>query len=310
VKLLQRFLYVVVALGLAGAYGVVGVFEVAPDEEAAVLRLGRYTRTLGPGLHWHAPLVERVEKRVVTVTRREEFGYRTTDPGPPPKYQDVPEEQQALTGDENLVNIQFVLQYRVRDLSDFLFRVDTPEIVVRDVAEAAMREVVSRRPIDDALIKRRKLVAREAQERIQETLDRYGIGVEVQSVQLQDVEPPDAVKDAFAEVTSAEQDRERLILEARGYAAEVVPRARGGAQEVLNQAKAYRDVRVLRSRGEASRFEQLLAEYRKAPDVTRERLYLETVEKVLPRVEIVIIEGTTGENVLPHLPLGQRRGQP
>ena len=309
-KLLQRLVYVVVTLGLVAVYAIGGIFEVAPDEEAVVLRLGRYMRTVGPGLHWHALGLERLEKRVVTVTQREEFGYRTVDPGPPPKYEDVLEEQRTLTGDENLVNIQFVLQYRILDLSDFLFRVATPEVVIRDVAEASVREIVARRPVDDALTKSRALVAREAEERIQETLDRYGVGVTVQSVQLQDVEPPDQVKAAFAEVNSAEQDRERLILEARGYAAEVVPRARGEAEEVLNQARGYRESRVLRARGEASRFTQLLEEYRKAPEVTRERLYLETIEEVLPRVEIVIIEGTPGENVLPYLPLGQRRGQP
>jgi membrane protease subunit HflK len=310
VKLLKRLLYVVVALGLVAAYLVGGVFEVAPDEEAAVLRLGRYVRTLGPGLHWRALVLEKIEKRVVTVTQREEFGYRTVDPGPPPKYEDVLEEQRTLTGDENLVNIQFVLQYRILDLSEFLFRVATPEVVIRDVAEASVREIVARRPVDDALTKSRALVALEAQERIQETLDRYGVGVKVQSVQLQDVEPPDQVKAAFAEVNSADQDRERLILEARGYAAEVVPRARGEAEEVLNQARGYRESRVLRSRGEASRFTQLLEEYRKAPEVTRERLYLETLEEVLPRVEIVIIEGAPGESVLPYLPLGRRRGLP
>jgi membrane protease subunit HflK len=287
VKLLKRLLYVVVALGLVAAYLVGGVFEVAPDEEAAVLRLGRYVRTLGPGLHWRALVLEKIEKRVVTVTQREEFGYRTVDPGPPPKYEDVLEEQRTLT-----------------------VRVATPKVVIRDVAEASVREIVARRPVDDALTKSRALVALEAQERIQETLDRYGVGVKVQSVQLQDVEPPDQVKAAFAEVNSADQDRERLILEARGYAAEVVPRARGEAEEVLNQARGYRESRVLRSRGEASRFTQLLEEYRKAPEVTRERLYLETLEEVLPRVEIVIIEGAPGESVLPYLPLGRRRGLP
>jgi membrane protease subunit HflK len=305
VKLLRRLLYVVVLLGLVGLYAVVGIFEVAPDEEAAVLRLGRYARTVGPGLHWHALGLERVEKRGVTVTRREEYGYRTVDPGPPPKYEELVDEQSTLTGDENIVNVQFVLQYRILSLRDFLFRVDNPEVVIRDVGEAALREVVSRRPVDDALTKKRAEVALETQERAQAILDRYGVGVKVQSVQLQDVEPPEAVKAAFAEVTSAEQDRERLILEARGYAAEVIPSARGQAEEALNQARGYRDARVLRSRGEASRFSQLLLEYRKAPEVTRERLYLETIEEVFPRVEIVIIEGATGENVLPYLPLGR-----
>jgi membrane protease subunit HflK len=185
--------------------------------------------------------------------------------------------------------------------------VDAPDLVIRDVAQAALREVVSRRPIADSLTQKRAEVAVAARDRIQEVLDSYAAGIKVQSVQLQDVEPPEAVADAFADVTSAEQDRERLILEARGYAAEVVPRARGEAEELLNQAKGYRDSRVLRASGEAERFSALLEEYRKAPAVTRERLYLETLEQVLPGVHMVIIEEGSGENVLPYLPLDRRR---
>jgi membrane protease subunit HflK len=310
VKLLRRSLYLLVALGLAIAYVAFGWVEIQPDEEAAVLRLGRFVRTVGPGLHWHARGLEAVERRVVTVTRREEFGYRTTDPGPPPQYEDVPEERRALTSDANLVSVQFVLQYRIRDLAAYLFNVDAPDLVIRDVAQAALREVVSRRPIADSLTQKRAEVAVAARDRIQEVLDSYAAGIKVQSVQLQDVEPPEAVADAFADVTSAEQDRERLILEARGYAAEVVPRARGEAEELLNQAKGYRDSRVLRASGEAERFSALLEEYRKAPAVTRERLYLETLEQVLPGVHMVIIEEGSGENVLPYLPLDRRgRGE-
>ncbi|MFQ5697332.1 MAG: FtsH protease activity modulator HflK [Myxococcota bacterium] len=307
-KLARRIVVALTVLGAAGVYTALGYYRVSPDEQAVVLRLGRYARTVSEGIHWHAPGLERVEKRVVTITQRTEFGYRTLDAGPPPRYEEIPDEQQALTGDENLVSIQFVVQYRIRDLADYLFGTREPEVAVRDAAASVLREVVARHSIDDILTEGKGAVAHDVKTRLQGLLDEYGTGVEIQSLQLQDVVPPAPVKDAFAAVNSAEQDRERLILEARGYAAEVVPKARGEAAEILNQARAYGESRVLRASGEAARFRALLAEYQRAPNVTRERLYLETIEKVLPKVDLVILdERSSGEGVLPYLPLGRGR---
>lgn len=306
-KLARRFLVFLVVIGLAAAYAVVGLFDVAPDEQAVVLRMGSYARTLGPGqFHWHALLLERVEKRRVTTTIREEFGYRTISSGPPPEYEDRPDEKRMLTGDLNLVDVEFVLQYRIDDLRSYLFKVESVPATIRDAAQAVVRESVATRPIDDVLTEAKGPIQLEAKERIQDLLDAYGAGVRILTVRLQEVEPPEPVKDAFADVTSAEQDRERLILEARGYADAVLPRARGEAQEMLNQASAHKQRRVLTARGEADRFTALLTEYKKAPNVTRERLYLETLERILPTMEKVIIEEDRGDRVLPYLPLGKR----
>lgn len=306
-KVLRRLLLLLVLIGLAGgAYGWVGLFQIEPDEQALVLFLGRYVRTVEPGLRWHARGLERVEKRRVTVTLEEEFGYRTLSPGPPPEYEDHPEEKRMLTGDANLVDVEFVIQYRITHLADYLFRMKDVPAVIRDGSQAVMREVVAKSPIDDVLTAVKGPIQDEARERIQELLDGYGAGVRIQSVQLQDVEPPDKVQAAFADVASAEQDRESLILEAQGYADQVVPRARGKAQEFLNQAQAYRETRVLIARGEAQRFEALLTEYKRAPKVTRERLYLETLEAILPRMDKVIIEEGHAEKVLPYLPVGRK----
>ena len=310
-KFLVRLGFALLLSGiLGGVYLWAGLIQVEPDEQAVVLLLGGYARTMEPGLRWHARGLERVHKRRVTATQELEFGYRTKAPGPPPEYEDRPEEKRMLTGDANLANVEFVVQYRIINLANYLFRVKDVPDVIRDVSQAAMREVVAKSPIDDVLTAVKGPIEDEARARIQQLLDGYGAGVRIQSVQLQDVEPPAPVQAAFADVASAEQDRETLILEARGYADQVVPRARGEAQELLNQAQAYRETRVLVSRGEAKRFEAILAEYKRAPEVTRERLYLETLESILPRMDKVIIEEGHSDKVLPYLPIGRKgRGQ-
>ncbi len=294
---------------LAGAYGYFGLFMVAPDEQSVVLQLGRYVRGVGPGLHWHAPLVERYETYKVVVLR-EEFGFRTVSAEPPQQYEERPEERRMLTSDQNLVDVQFVVQYRIENLRDYVFNVRDPREVVRDVAQASIREVVGRHPVQDALTERKGTIEEEARERMRELLRRYGAGIEVQSVQLQDVEVPDPVKEAFRDVISAEQDRGRLILEAQVYSEQIVPRARGEAEATVNEATGYRDGQMLRAQGEAARFEALLVEYRKAPAVTRERLYIESLEAVLPRMDKVIVEEGLGGQILPYLPIGGRRGTP
>jgi membrane protease subunit HflK len=305
-RLLLPFALALAALG----YASIGWFQVAPDEGGVVLRLGRLSRSVGPGLHWHASGLERVETRAVTATLQEEFGYRTLDAGPPPRYEHRPDEKVMLSGDANLVGVEFVLQYRIADLAGYLFRVADPPAVLRDVALASMREVVGQRPIDDVLEQTKGPIEAEARVRIQAALDAVGIGIEVVGVRLQDVDPPEDVKDAFADVAGAAQDRERAVLDAQGYAESVVPRARGEASEKTNEARSYRERRVLAAQGEADRFRALLAEYQKAPAVTRERLYLETLEAILPGMEKVIIEGSQSDRVLPYLPLGRRGERP
>ena len=273
-KFARRFVYALVLLGAAGIYMAFGYFQVEPDEEVVVLQLGRYSRTLGKGPH-----------------------------------EDRPEERMMLTGDTNLVDVQFVVRYRISKLSDYLFNVSDPEGVIRDAAQAAIREVVAQRPIDEVLTEARTAISLETGDTLQAILDGYGLGVRILEIQLQEVEPPDTVKEAFRDVASAQQDRERAVLEAQGYRDQVVPRARGAKEAAINEAKGYRERRILQAQGEAERFSALLAEYRKAPGVTRERLYLETLERILPGMDKVIIEGGTGDNVLPYLPLGRKGGR-
>lgn len=304
-----RVLPVLVLLAAIAVWAATGFYDVAPDEQAVVLRLGRYQRTVDPGRFlWHAQGLESVFKQRVTTTLREEFGYRTKSLGPPPEIEEHPEEKAMLTGDENLVDVDFVVQYRIGDLRDWLFGIRSEERddVIRDAARASVRAVIGRSPVDLVLTQRGP-IQDEIRALLQSQLDGYRAGVHVQSVQLQDVDPPAAVREAFADVASASQDRERSVLEAQGYADKVVPEARGRAEEVLNQARAYREQRILEAEGQVSRFSALLTEYQRAPAVTRERLYLETMEEILPGMDKMIMEEDPADRVVPYLPL-ERRG--
>jgi len=304
-----RILPVLILLAALGLWASTGFYDVAPDEQAVVLRLGRYVRTVEPGRFlWHARGLESVFKQRVTTTLREEFGYRTKSLGPPAEIEEHPEEKAMLTGDENLVDVDFVVQYRISDLRDWLFGIRSEERdgVIRDAARAAVRAVVARSPVDLVLTQRGP-IQDEIRAQLQALLDEYHAGVHVQSVQLQDVDPPLAVREAFADVTSAAQDRERAVLEAQGYADKVVPEARGRAEEALNKARAYKEQRVLEAQGQVSKFSALLVEYQRAPAVTRERLYLETMEQILPGMDKVITEDGASDRVVPYLPL-ERRG--
>ncbi len=304
-KLLARFTGLAVLLGSLGLYAAFGYFQLQPDEQAVVLRLGKHVRTVGPGPHFHAPLIETVERERVIV-EREEFGFRTIDPSPPQQYEERPLEKRMLTGDTNVIDVEFVVQWQIADIGDYRFNAQHVSQLIRDAAQASLRDIIAQRPIDDVLTRDKGPIADASRSVMQEVLDGYGAGVEILEVQLQEVEPPEEVKDAFRDVVSAEQDKERLILEARGYADQVVPVARGEAEELVNQAEAYKQTRVLEAKGEAVRFAAVLDEYRKAPQVTRERLYIETLEEILPGMEKVIVEQGQAERVLPYLPLGPR----
>ena len=291
-------------------YAASGIFIIAPDERGIILRFGRVVREVDPGPGYHLPWpFEEVLKPSVTQIRKDEFGFRTVAVGPPARYRDVDVEALMLTGDENIVKLQFIAQYKVkteaRGAIDFLFNVRDPQATVRDAAEAAMREVVGRNQIDDALTEGKERIQEEAQQLLQEVLDRYQIGLEIVTVKLQDVDPPDQVSDAFKDVISAQQDRERLINEASGYANDVVPKARGQAAQLLNEAEAYKAAKVQDATGAAQRFIALHDEYMKAKEVTRQRLYLETMEEVLGKMDKILLDDVAGKQVVPYLPLDQ-----
>ncbi|MDW7711751.1 MAG: FtsH protease activity modulator HflK [Deferrisomatales bacterium] len=281
-----------------------GIYIVNPDEVGVVKRFGKYAYTTGPGPHWHIPYpVESVLKPKVTQVRRVEVGFRTVAAGPPARYQRVPAEALMLTGDENIVSCEFIVQYRVRDAQEFLFRVRDPDGAVRAAAEAAMREIVGRNIVDDVLTEQREMVQVEAAELLQSTLDIYRGGIRVDYVRLQDVYPPDPVIDAFRDVASAREDRERLRNEAEAYANDIIPKSRGEAAERLNQALGYRATKIASAEGDAARFQALLAEYEQAKDITRRRLYLDAMGEVLSKAKIVLSDGKQGAGVLPVLPL-------
>jgi len=298
--------FVAIALVLWAASG---IFIVDPDQIGVVLRFGRVVRETDPGPHYHLPWpIETVLRPSVTQIRKEEFGFRTVAPGPPARFRDVDDEALMLTGDENIVKLDFIVQYRVKPEAsgptDYLFNVRDSESAVRAAAEAAMREVIGRTPIESALTEGKEEIQGDTRDLLQSILDRYSAGIEVVTVQLQDVGPPDQVSDAFKDVISAQQDKERAINEARGYANDVVPKARGQAAQLLNEAEGYREAKVREATGSAQRFVALQSAYGESKDLTRRRLYIETMEEILPKADKYVVGESVSERMVPYLPLG------
>ncbi len=285
-----------------------GIFIVNPDEEGVVLRFGKYVRTVGPGPHYHLPTpIETVYKPKVTQVLRGEVGFRSVGQGvtfQQGQLRTVPEEASMLTGDENIVNVQFSVQYKISNPVEYLFNVTNQAAVVRNAAEAAMREVIGKSMIDSALTDGKIRIQSDATELLQNILNRYAVGVQIIAVQLQDVHPPREVVDAFKDVASAREDKSRIINEAEAYRNEVLPKARGQGAELENQAQAYKETRVQNATGRANRFLAVLEEYNKAQDVTKKRLYFEAMESILGNAtDKIIIPSGTGERMLPLLPL-------
>lgn len=292
-------------LAVLVVYFLSGVYVVGPDEVGVVRRLGSYHRTVPPGIHYRLPYpFESVVRPKITEVRRVEIGFRTLTPGPPPRYAFVPEESLMLTGDENIVSCQFIVQFRISDPYQYLFRVKDPEKAVKNAAEAALREVVGKKTIDEVLTTGRAEVQEETKNLIQEILNRYEAGVRVIAVQLQDVQPPQEVVAAFKDVASAREDKVRFVNEAEAYRNQILPQARGEAARILQEAEAYRETIIRKAEGEAARFLAVLKEYELSPEITRERLRLETLGKVFPKVKkFVFDEETTARETLKFLPL-------
>ncbi|MBI4774751.1 MAG: FtsH protease activity modulator HflK [Deltaproteobacteria bacterium] len=282
-----------------------GIYIVAPDQVGVVKRFGAMAYTTGPGPHYHLPYpIETVMKPAVTQVRRAEIGFRTVSRAQPARYQAVPQESLMLTGDENIVDIQFIVQYKIKDASAYLFNVYDPEQTVQDAGEASMRQVVGKSNIDEALTTGKFKLQQETKTLLQEVLDSYGAGLDVVTVQLQDVHPPQAVIEAFKDVASAKEDQNKFINDAEGYRNDILPKAKGKAAEIVNQSLGYRESKINYARGDASRFTQVLSEYEKAKEVTEKRLYLEAMEEVLKNSTKIIVGSEIGRQVLPLLPLG------
>jgi membrane protease subunit HflK len=293
-------------LAALGAWAWQGAFTLKPGQAAVLLRLGRHVETVArDGFHWRLP-PPLLSRHVVSMTelRNEDFGFRGAETSETPH--EKVEEASMQTRDNNIVRVGFAVQYTIKDPFQTGFRLEAPGAVVRDAAQAAMREVVGRMTVDGVLREKRALVTADVKLLLQQILDGYESGLDVRDVQLQEVQPPADVRAAFADVVASNQDASRLVNEAEGHRNEVVPRARAEAAEVVAVAEGYREAKIAEATGAAERFRAVLAEYRKAPEVTRKRLYLEAMEQVLPEVETVIVEpGTTG--LVPYLPLGRGR---
>ena len=291
-----RGLGIVVALVILG-WGLAGIYIVEPAEEGVVLRFGQYHETTGPGPHWAPYLIDSVEKVNVEQIRRAEIGYRSEAGG-----QSVPPESLMLTRDENIVDVQFAVLYRIKDARNYLFRVRDPDITLRQATESAIREVVGRNVMDFVLTDGRPVVAERVRVLTQEILDRYETGLLVTSVNMQSAQPPDQVQDAFSDAVKAREDEERYKNEARAYAAEILPRARGDANAMLEQAEGYKQRVINEAKGDASRFTSVLTEYSKAPEVTRQRLYIDAMQSVLSNSTKVLLDVEGGNNLL-YVPL-------
>jgi len=283
-----------------------GLYRVLPDEQGVVLRFGKFVNTTQPGLNYHFPYpVETALTPKVTKVNRMDVGFRSgSDSGfSSAGVADVPEESLMLTGDENIVNIDFSVFWVIKDAGYFLFKIQDPQGTVKAAAETAMREVIARSNIQPILTEGRSRIEIETQEIIQNILDEYNSGIQITQVQTQKADPPDQVIDAFRDVQAARADMERSKNEAQAYANDVIPRARGEAAKILQAAEAYKKQVVARAEGEASRFLAIYTEYAKAKEVTQERMYLETMEKVLADIDKVIIDKNASSGVVPYLPL-------
>jgi membrane protease subunit HflK len=296
-----------VALALVALWGFSGFFRVEPDELGVVLRFGKVVREVQPGLNYHLPYpIESALTPKALRVNKIDIGMRTiSDISGRTSTRDVPEESLMLTGDENIVDVDFSVLWKIKPtgVGQYLFNIQNPEGTVKAVAESAMREVIGRSDIQPILTGARQTIEAAVQDLMQTTLNHYGAGIHIQQVQLQKVDPPTQVIDAFRDVQAARIDQDRSVNEAQTYANRVVPQARGRVAQITQAAEAYKQQTVAQARGQTSRFLQIYQQYKNAPDVTRERMYLETMERVLGDTDKIIIDSKGGNSVVPYLPL-------
>ncbi len=277
-------------------------FTVGAEQVGVILRFGQYTRTVDPGLNFKLPFgIETLEKVPVQRQLKEEFGFRTEEAGVRTRYQarDFQEESLMLTGDLNAAEVEWIVQFRIADPYKFLFKVRNAIKTFRDMNEAVMREIVGDRSVNEALTIGRVEIASTVKQQLQKLADQYETGIKVDQVVLQDVTPPEPVKPAFNEVNEAQQEREKLINQARSEYNKVIPKARGDAERTIEEARGYAIERVNNAEGEASKFNSVFREYLKAPQVTRQRIYLETMNDVLQKVGRKLITDEEATGILP-----------
>ena len=285
-----------VVLAALAIWLLTGIYMVGPDEVGVVRTFGEHTRVAQSGLNWHFPVpIETVNTPKVTEVKRVEIGFRTLRNG---QYRTVEKESLMLTGDENIVDAEMIVQYKIKDPVAYLFNIVEPELTVREAAEASLRTVVGRNKIDETLTTGKFTIQEETKFQLQSILDLYESGIHVVAVQLQDVSPPKEVIGAFKDVASAKEDKNRMVNQAEGYRNDLIPKARGEAEAMIRAAEGFRESRIKRAEGDAAKFTTILQEYRKAKSITEKRLYLETMEKVLPGIEKIIIPDKDSGNML------------
>jgi len=301
--------FALLALGAIALWGFSGFFRVEPDELGVVLRFGQDVREVQPGLNYHLPYpVESVLTPKALRVNKIDIGMRVVDDvRRGATVRDVPEESLMLTGDENIVDVDFSVLWKVKPtgVGEYLFNIQNPEGTVKAVAESAMREVIGRSEIQPILTGAKQTIETAVQDLMQKTLDHYGAGILVQQVQMQKVDPPQQVIDANRDVQAARADLERAVNEAQTYVNRVVPEARGNVARITQAAEAYKSQTVAEATGQTARFIKIYEQYKKAPAVTRERMYLETMEKVLGGTDKIILDSGNSNGVVPYLPLNE-----
>ena len=304
-KLLSMGVFPIIVITIV-IWLLLGLYSVGPDEVGVVQRFGKYDRVVGSGLNYHFPYpIETVKTPKVTEVKRIEIGFRTVGKN---QYRTIEQESLMLTGDENIVDAELIVQYKIKEPIDYLFNFIGPELTLREASEASLRTVIGRHNIDEALTSGKFMIQEETKELLQITLDKYETGVIVVAVQLQDVSPPKQVIDAFKDVASAKEDKNRMINEAEGYRNDIIPKARGEAQAMIREAEGFRESRIKRAEGDVAKFKAIVKEYVKAKDVTKERLYLEAMEEILPGIDKYIVPNGEGGNLLNLLNLTGTKG--
>ena len=285
-----------VLIGILVVWLLTGIYIVGPDEVGVIRTFGEYTRVTQSGLNWKFPSpIETANTPKVTEVKRIEFGFRSLKNG---QYRTVEKESLMLTGDENIVDAEMIVQYKIKDPVEYLFNIVEPELTVREAAEASLRTVVGRNKIDETLTTGKFTIQEETKIQLQNILDKYQSGIHVVAVQLQDVSPPKEVIGAFKDVASAKEDKNRMVNQAEGYRNDVIPKSRGEAEAMIRAAEGFKESRIKRAEGDATKFTTILKEYKKAKSITEKRLYLETMEKVLPGIEKIIIPDKDSGNML------------
>nr|WP_319399199.1 FtsH protease activity modulator HflK [uncultured Carboxylicivirga sp.] len=293
----------VIAIAIVAILVTSAFFQVGPEEVGVIVRFGKYQRTVDPGLNYKIPFAETVYKVPVERQQKLEFGFRTTNPGVRTEYtrRGAMDESLMLTGDLNLADVEWVIQYRIDNAYNYLFKVRNPQTTLRDISEAAMRQIVGDRTVNEVLTVGRTEISSKLQELMQQICREYSLGVKIEQVVLQDVNPPEPVKAAFNAVNEAQQEKETLINQAKAEYNKVIPKAAGQAKETIQMAEGYASERVNNAKGDVARFNELYKEYVKAPEVTKKRIYLETMESVIPKLGEKIITDQKGNSVLPLL---------